>query len=34
MFQIISLLSHQFSIEDQVFLFKRTLEATPRTYLR
>ena len=34
MFQIISLLSHQFSMEDQVFFFKHTLEATPRFYLR
>ena len=34
MFQIISLLSHQFSMEDQVFFFRHTLEATPRFYLR
>ena len=34
MFQIISLLSHQFSMEDQVFFFEHTLEATPRFYLR
>ena len=34
MFQIISLLSHQFSMEDQVFFFRHTLEANPRFYLR